>query len=174
MGALYTIYVPKHAALVHPMCAQVRPLFAPRPDPHCTRLGEPRRPHRCSAWAKVPSWWRHSPPPRPSAWGGLSRLLATLRTRDAPRSRSGPDGRRPCGCAALCRSRQSCILRHTPPRPRRVCSSRCPTSSIPTRESRCSRASRSSSTSTPCTRPTEDPWCKLRLTNQLSAFKISF
>jgi len=39
-----------------------------------------------------------------ASWGGLSRLPAALRTRNEPLSRSGPDGRLPCGRAARSKS----------------------------------------------------------------------
>lgn len=58
---------------------------------------EPERMYRECRWRsmlKAPSWRCHGPPL--GLLGGLSRLLAALRTRDEPPSRSAPKGRLGC------------------------------------------------------------------------------
>eukprot|EP00964_Phaeocystis_antarctica_P043382 scaffold24900_cov57-Phaeocystis_antarctica.AAC.1 len=58
----------------------------------------------------------HSSPPWPPG-GGLSRLLAALRTRDAQLSRSGPMG----GCSVVREARQTSLtLRRSTPRRARL------------------------------------------------------
>ena len=81
--------------LVHSYRAKLRdPEFAHILDPSHARCGG-----RCSSMVRVPPWWCHSCSAL-ACWGWLSGGLTALRTRDEPRSRSGPNGRLPYGRAA--------------------------------------------------------------------------
>jgi hypothetical protein len=75
--------------LVHSYRAKLRdPEFAHILDPSHARCGG-----RCSSMVRVPPWWCRSSSTL-ACWGWLSGGLAAIRTRDEPRSRSGPSGRR--------------------------------------------------------------------------------